>query len=308
MKGSDMIAEPLLSIDRDVIKPSMEIGAYEALWANGVSSFKQLRDKLISRNVSLPSALVEQTTAKQYYDRTINRLHAAGIDHFGVRIDGTIDYPKQLYDADYPLALFYYQGLWDLVYTPGISVVGTRQPSEEGIRRTKRLVKALVDNKYTIYSGLAAGIDAAAHQAAIENGGLTVAVTGTPLWLSYPKENAELQKEIIKNHLLISQVPVVSYEEKGINFTRLFFPERNITMAALSAATIIVEAGETSGTLKQAKAALKQGRKVFILNNNFDNPHLTWPKKLEESGAIRVHEIDDILQGLMSGTDQITKD
>jgi DNA processing protein len=235
-------------------------------------------------------------------------LHAAGIDHFGVRIDGTIDYPKQLYDADYPLVLLYYQGLWDLIYTSGVSVVGTRKPSDEGIKRTKRLVKALVDAKYTIYSGLAAGIDTTAHQTAIECGGFTIAVAGTPLWHSYPKENAELQNEIVKNHLLISQVPVISYEEKEFNFTRIFFPERNITMAALSAATIIVEAGETSGTLKQAKAALKQGRKVFILNNNFENPNLTWPRKLEAKGAIRVHEIDDILKGLMSGTNQITKD
>lgn len=303
-----MMTESLLSIESDVIKPSIEIGAFEALWANGVSSFKQLRDKLDSSDASLPSNLVDQSIAKEFYDRTITRLHAGGIDHFGVRIDGTIDYPRQLYDADYPLVLFYYQGFWDLVYTQGISVVGTRTPSEEGVKRAKRLVKALVDAKYTIYSGLAAGIDAAAHQAAIECNGFTIAVTGTPLWLSYPKENAELQKEIIRNHLLISQVPIVSYEKKGINFTRLFFPERNITMAALSKATIIVEAGETSGTLKQAKAALKQGRKVFILNNNFENPHLTWPKKLEESGAIRVHDVDDILQGLTSGPDQVTED
>ncbi len=299
-----MQAETFLSIENDVIKPSLEIGAFEALWANGISSFKQLRDKLTLSNATLPSNLVSQPIAKQYYDRTINRLHNAGIEHFGVRIDGTLDYPKQLHDADHPLVIFYYLGAWDLIYNPGIAVVGTRKPSEEGIKRTKRLVKALVDAKYTIYSGLAAGIDAAAHQAAIENGGFTIAVTGTPLWLSYPKENAELQKEIAKNHLLISQVPVVSYEEKGINFTRLFFPERNITMAALSLATIIVEAGETSGTLKQAKAALKQGRKVFILNNNFENPDLTWPRKLEQSGAIRVHEIDDILRGLMYETDQ----
>jgi DNA processing protein len=78
-------------------------------------------------------------------------------------------------------------------------------------------------------------------------------------------------------------------------------------MAALSEATVIVEAGETSGTLKQAKAALKQGRKVFILNSNFENPQLTWPHKLQESGAIRVHDVDDILQGLPSGTCQSTE-
>lgn len=302
-----MNADTLLSIEQDVIKPSIEAGAFEALWSNGVSSFKQLRDKLTSSKALLLSNLVNQETAKKFYDLMIKRLHTAGIEHFGIRIDGTLDYPERLHDADYPLALFYYQGLWDLVYKDGVSVVGTRKPSEDGIKRTKRLVKSLVEAKFTIYSGLAAGIDTAAHQAAIEYNGSTIAVSGTPLWLSYPKENKSLQKEIIKNHLLISQVPIVSYETKGINFTRLFFPERNITMAALSLATIIVEAGETSGTLKQAKAALKQGRKVFILNNNFENPLLTWPKKLEESGAIRIYEVDDILQGLASGANKITK-
>src|SRR3989338_1274795 len=169
------------------------------------------------------SQLFDTNIAKLYYEKTKLRLHDAGIDDFGVRIEGTFDYPVQLQDAEYPLSLFYFQGMWDLVYTPGVAVVGTRKPTAEGISRTKRLVKALVAEGYTIYSGLAAGIDATAHQTAIECGGRTIAVTGTPLWMTYPKENASLQREIIKNHLLISQVPIVSYEEKGINFTRLFF-------------------------------------------------------------------------------------
>jgi DNA processing protein len=135
-----------------------------------------------------------------------------------------------------------------------------------------------------------------------------VAVIGTPLWLRYPKENADLYDKIAKDHLLISQVPVVSYEQKDIKFNRFFFPERNKTMSALSAATIIVEAGETSGTLIQAKAALKQGRKVFILNSNFENSQLTWPHRLLNAGAKRAYDIEDILQELLSGSDQITKD
>lgn len=302
-----MQASSTFSIESHVIRPASEMGAYEALWANGVLSFKQLRDKLSISNESFLSNLVTDSVSKQFYDKAIHRLHAAGVDHFGIRIEGTIDYPNQLQDADHPLALFYYQGLWDLVYTPGVAVVGTRNPSDDGIKRAKKLVKALVDAKYTIYSGLAAGIDTVAHKTAIECGGSTIAVIGTPLWMCYPKENSTLQKEIIKNHLLISQVPIVSYEEKGIDFTRLFFPARNITMAALSKATIIVEAGETSGTLKQAKAALKQGRKVFILNSNFENTALSWPKKLEAQGAIRAHEIEDILQGLKSDADQTSE-
>lgn len=296
-----MGTESLLdSIDNSAIKPSLEIGAFEALWANGISSFKQLREKLGSSNAAYLSELVSTSTAKQFYERTIERLDIEGIDlsHFGVRIENTIDYPERLYAADYPLALLYYQGLWELIFTRGIAVVGTRKPSINGIKRTKSLVRSLVDAKFTIYSGLASGIDATAHKTAIEAGGFTIAVTGTPLWLKYPKENENLYNTIIENHLLISQVPIVSYEQKGIAFTRSFFPERNKTMAALSEATVIVEASETSGTLIQAKAALKQGRKVFILNNNFENPKLTWPKKLYEKGAIRVYNVDDILQNL----------
>ena len=79
---------------------------------------------------------------------------------------------------------------------------------------------------------------------------------------------------------------------------RLFFPERNITMSALTQATVIVEAGETSGTLIQARAAFKQGRKLFILDSNFQNPKLTWPRRFEEQGAIRVRDFDDILSNL----------
>lgn len=303
-----MPAEMLLSIDNDTIAPSIEMGAFEALWANrDVSSFKQLREKLsLSKTHSL-SSLIEPAVAREFYEKTVSRLHDTGIYHFGVRIAGTVDFPKTLQDADYPLALLYYLGNWDLAFSKGVSVVGTRSPSPDGVKRAKRLVKGLVDAGFTIYSGLAAGIDAAAHQAAIEAGGSTVAVIGTPLWLRYPKENIELYDMIIKDHLLISQVPILSYQQKDIKFNRFYFPERNKTMSALSAATIIVEAGETSGTLIQARAALKQGRKVFILNNNFENPQLTWPHRLLKAGAKRVCDLEDILQELSCGNVQTSE-
>ncbi len=118
---------------------------------------------------------------------------------------------------------------------------------------------------------------------------------GTPLDLRYPKENLLLQEEIARNHLLISQVPVLRYRQApNPTLNRFFFVERNITMAALTQATVIVEAGQTSGTLVQARHALKQGRKLFILDNNFRNPTLTWPAKFQEQGAIRVRDYEDI--------------
>lgn len=290
-----------LSIDNDSISPSIEIGAFEALWSNrenNISSFKQLRERLNESDSKLPSDLIDLKTAQDFYQKAVSRLKESGITNFGIKIEGTMDFPQKLQDADYPLSLLYYIGNWDLIFTRGVSVVGTRNPSQDGIKRTKKLVKALVSSGFTIFSGLAKGIDTTAHQAAIDSEGKTVAVLGTPLYMAYPRENKKLYDKIASEHLLISQVPVVSYETKDIRFNRIFFPERNKTMSALSEATIIVEAGETSGSLIQAKAALKQNRKVFILNNNFENPALSWPEKLLEAGAFRVHEIDDILSEL----------
>jgi DNA processing protein len=147
-------------------------------------------------------------------------------------------------------------------------------------------------------SGLAKGIDIAAHTAAIERGGKTIAVIGTPLGVYYPRENASMQDQIAKDYLLISQVPILRYSKQAVPQNRLFFPERNITMSALTEGTIIVEAGETSGTLTQARAALHQGRKLFILDSCFQRSDITWPRRFEEQGAIRVRDPEDIWAAL----------
>jgi len=225
-------------------------------------------------------------------------LRKAGVNNFGVHVLGAAEYPKKLLDANFPLRILYYQGWWDLVHTPSIAVVGTREPSSDGRARAIKLVKQLVNDKFTIVSGLARGIDTIAHQTAIEAGGLTMGVIGTPLSHSYPNENKELQQRIAREFLLISQVPIIRYSQQYPAQNRLFFPERNITMSALTQATVIVEAGETSGTLVQAKAALSQGRKLFILDSCFKNSQITWPVKFEEKGAIRVRNYDDLQQHL----------
>lgn len=115
-------------------------------------------------------------------------------------------------------------------------------------------------------------------------GGNTIAVIGTPLSHNYPKQNVKLQKKIRENFLLISQVPFQRYLDQDYRSNRIFFPERNITMSALTKATIIVEASDTSGTLTQARAALAQGRKLFILESCFQNPSISWPAKYEALG------------------------
>jgi DNA processing protein len=117
------------------------------------------------------------------------------------------------------------------------------------------LARELVARKFTVVSGLATGIDTAAHRATIKAGGATIAVIGTPLGNYYPPENRELQDQITRDFLVILQVPVLRYRSQRIAQNRLFFPERNIAMSALT------EAGETSGTLTQARAALHQRRR-----------------------------------------------
>jgi DNA processing protein len=125
-----------------------------------------------------------------------------------------------------------------------------------------------------------------------------IGVIGTPIDEYYPKKNKNLQEKIACAHLLISQVPFFKYYTQPFNTKRFYFPERDATRAALSLATIIVEASDTSGTLFQARACMEQKRLLFILNSCFENSALTWPRRYEKQGAIRVKDIGDILTQL----------
>jgi len=280
------------------VSPLKEMGAYEALWDEQGATFKTISEKISARPDALPSDFVPSTKAREYAAFVLKRFQDAAIKRFGVRVHGAGEYPEKLRDALYPVELLYYQGWWDLVDSRSVAVVGTRKPSKEGLARTRKLVRHLVKDGFTVVSGLATGVDTEAHTTAIKEGGRTIGVIGTPLTHNYPKENAELQRLIAEKFLLISQVPVRRYENQSYRYNRIFFPERNVTMSALTEATIIVEAGETSGTLIQARAALHQGRKLFILDSCFQNKELTWPQRFAEKGAIRVTDYDDIKRHL----------
>lgn len=277
------------------ISPFREMGAYEALWSRPNTTFKSLSEHFAKRIGSVPSDFVSSEEAFECAHFVKHLFEKANVGSFGVRVHGAGEYPEKLRDARYPVQLLYYQGWWDLAAAQrSIAVVGSRTPSRDGLARARRLVRELVDDEFTVVSGLAAGIDRVAHETAIAENGRTIAVIGTPLSRAYPKENRDLQREISRRFLLISQVPVKRYESQHYRINRLFFPERNITMSALTEATVIVEAGETSGTLTQARAALSQGRKLFILDSCFQNSRLTWPAKFAAQGAIRVKSYDDI--------------
>ncbi len=286
------------NFEERAISPYREMGAYEILWSDPRATFKSLSKRFAQHPDNVPSDFVPREDAISCAASVRQQFAAASIARFGVCVHGTSEYPERLRDAAHPIELLYYQGWWDLVASRSVAVVGTRKPSRDAVLRTRRLVRELVNDDFTVVSGLAAGIDHAAHQTAIEGNGRTIAVIGTPLSHVYPKQHAALQSQIAERFLLVSPVPVRRYESQDYRLNRLFFPERNVLMSALTEATIIVEAGETSGTLIQAKAALQQGRKLFILDSCFRDPRLTWPARLAAKGATRVAEYDDIRRGL----------
>lgn len=280
------------------ISPRREIGAYEALWLEQGATFKTLADRFAKDPTALPSDMVSRSAADACANEVFSIFAKAGVSRFGVRINHAGDYPKKLRDARYPVELLYYQGAWELTEARAVAVVGSRKASPEGVKRAQQIARALVQRDFTVVSGLAEGIDTAAHTAALAENGRTIAVLGTPLSSVYPAANRALQERIANEQLVISQVPVLRYDRQAPPQNRLFFPERNVTMSALTEATVIVEAGETSGTLTQARAALHQGRKLFILDSCFTKPNLTWPAKFAGDGAIRVRTIDDIWSAL----------
>ena len=204
----------LENLEVKAISPYQELGAYEALWDRPRMSFRRMAELHQTQPEARPSHFVDEELAYKYADQAYHLLHQAGITDFGIRVQGGGEYPTRLQDATYPLPFFYYQGWWDLIDSPMVAVVGTRKPTPEGVARTRRLVKELVADDYTIVSGLAAGIDTAAHTTAIEQGGRTVGVIGTPLSEAYPKTNAKLQGQIASDYLLISQIPVCHYSQK----------------------------------------------------------------------------------------------
>jgi DNA processing protein len=160
-----------------------------------------------------------------------------------------------------------------------VSIVGSRKASAEGLMRASKLAVLLADRDIVVVSGLAEGIDTAAHSSAIKHRGRTIAVLGTPLDQVYPKQNAALQEEIMRDHLAVSQYPV------GSPIQRKNFPLRNRTMALISDATVIIEAGETSGSLSQGWEALRLGRPLFLAKSVTEDASVKWPAEMIHYGA-----------------------
>lgn len=278
---------------------AIEIGAYERLWCELGATVRSMADRFRSSGGASLAEMVPESIAHATCTEVIGRLGAQGALPAALLVFGHPEYPTGLRDARSPFEALWTRGDRALLTHPlRVSVVGTRKPTDDGHRRASRLVRELHELGATIVSGLAAGIDTVAHQTALTVGARTLAVIGTPIDKAYPRENAALQEQIATDQLLVSPVPVLRYYAEGFRANRLWFLERNKVMSALSHATVIVEAGETSGTHVQARAGIEQGRKVFVLHSNFERPDLKWPAQLEKLGAIRVRTTEDIAKEL----------
>lgn len=205
-----------------------------------------------------------------------------------------------VFDEDYPLnlravydrpALLFVRGQLDERDAASVAVVGTRNASPEGVRRARKIAIQLVDAGYVVNSGLAAGIDTAAHTATIDAGGRTVAVIGTGHRHSFPKANADLQRYIAQSSAVISQFRP---DQGGRPWT---FPLRNAVMSGISLATVVVEASHTSGARMQARIALEHGRPVFLLRS-LVNDHEWAQQFATRPGARIVDDIDDVVTQL----------
>ena len=179
-----------------------------------------------------------------------------------------------------------------LVKRPSVAIVGTRNISELGAARARKLARELSRAGVVVVSGLAKGVDTEALTAAIDEGGSVIGVIGTPIDRAYPVENERLQERIYRNQLLISQF------EPGKRVFPSNFPERNKVMAAISDATAIIEASDTSGTLHQAAECVRLGRWLFI-SKSLMNTDLRWPSKFKDYPVARIlTQTDDVLEAL----------
>ncbi|MBS0333367.1 MAG: DNA-processing protein DprA, partial [Proteobacteria bacterium] len=211
-----------------------ELGAYESMWLARGASFKAFATRFAADPTALPSDFVGPADAERCATEVLAKFRGAGVDQFGVHMAGGSGYPKKLRDAKYPVELLYSQGDWTLTTTQAVAVVGSRRASEIGRRRAAAVARELVRRNVTVVSGLAEGVDTAAHSSALHHGGRTIAFVGTPLDDCYPAANQSLQHRLARDHLLISQTPTLRYARQTSGQNARFFLERNVTMPVSS--------------------------------------------------------------------------
>ncbi|SEP56758.1 DNA-processing protein DprA [Piscibacillus halophilus] len=224
--------------------------------------------------------LRDSTRIKQSYEE-FKRLNPLTIYHQ--------DYPDSLKTIPDPPLILYWKGNIDIIKSKKISVIGSRDPSSFAQKKVNLFVNSLLKNRVTVVSGLAYGIDSMAHSYTLSNGGFTIAVIGFGFNHIYPKEHMNLFQQISNHGLVLSEYHPNTKAKKW------HFPERNRIISGLSAATLIIEAAERSGTMITADQALEQGKEVFVVPDSIFLNQAQGCLKLIQEGAtplIHPNELD----------------
>jgi DNA processing protein len=201
------------------------------------------------------------------------------------------DYPPNLRLIPNLPPFLFYRGTLAEDDAWSVAVVGTRSASEAGIHRAARLSRLLAGHDVTVISGLARGIDTAAHHAALDSGGRTIAVLGTGITRCYPLENRDLADQVTQAGALVSQFWPTRSPGKDT------FPRRNVVTSGLSQGTVVIEASQTSGAKMQARLALEHEKKVFLVNSLVTDQE--WARDyVANRGAIAVDDVDEVLKHL----------
>lgn len=202
------------------------------------------------------------------------------------------EYPRLLLEIADPPVLLYAAGRLELLQRPALAVVGSRNATPQGTRNAEAFAKTFSDAEFTIVSGLALGIDAAAHRGGLSGRGSTIAVLGTGIDVTYPPRNAPLAGDIAERGLLLSEFPL------GTPAAAHHFPRRNRLISGLAQGCLVVEAALASGSLITARAAAEQGREVFAVPGSIHSPLSKGCHALIKQGAKLVESAEDVLTEL----------
>ena len=204
-------------------------------------------------------------------------------------------YPGRLLEIYDPPAVLWVRGDVALLARPGIAVVGTRQPTPYGVGMAEMLSRDLAHRRMTILSGMARGVDSAAHKGALDAGGKTVAVWGTGIDVVYPKENKKLAERIVENGgAVVSEYPLGTFPAPQN------FPIRNRILSGMSVGVLVIEAGEYSGTRITARCAMEQNRDVYAVPGNVTSKGAWGPNTLIKQGAKLTATWEDVWEDLPS--------
>lgn len=223
-------------------------------------------------------------------DREAQRLSESGIN---LLVLHSSEYPALLQEISYAPFGIYVRGTLPEPSAPHMAIVGTRKATPEGTRTARVFARALAERGCPIVSGLALGVDAAAHEGALESHGTTVAVLGNGVDAPHPKTNARLADRILLSHgALVSEYP------PGTPALPHHFLERNRIVSGVTRGTLVIEAPERSGSLATARFALEQNRNVYVVPGPIRHPHFAGSHALIKKGATLVTDPADILEDL----------